>query len=213
MNRTPLPDFIRENLQFMRLAITLLVLSLVTGSALYFGGAAFLGYAEDKSAAASQRYASAREQYARAETEKEEIRLYLAPYQALAAAGKAGEEKRLEWIDALTRIREQHKLFPIGYTIASRRPYTLPTGPTTSALSLSASRMQLQFGLLHEGDLLTLLNNLQAESKGYFILDRCALDRTATDSAPQLMENLKGECTLDWISFQPATGEPSEPEE
>jgi hypothetical protein len=211
MSRLALAELVRENLAFMRLAITLLALSIVTGSVLYFGGLAFLNYAEDKAAVAGQRYAAAREQLARAETEKEEIRLYLAPYQALAAAGKAGEEKRLEWIDALTRIREQHKLFPIDYDIASRRPYTLHAGPPAPALSLSASRMHLQFGLLHEGDLLTLLNKLRTESKGYFVLDRCTLDRTAMDPIPQQTENLTGECTLDWISFQPTTSEPPEP--
>lgn len=211
MSRSDLADLVRENLAFMRLAIALLAASIVTGIALYFGGGAFLNNAENKAAVAGQRYATAREQLARAETEKEEIRLYLAPYQALAAAGKAGEEQRLEWIDALTRIREQHKLFPIDYDIASRRPYTLPDGPATPALSLSASRMQLRFGLLHEGDLPTLFNNLPTESKGYFVLDRCTLERTATDPVPQLGENLKGECTLDWISFKPADGTEAQP--
>lgn len=211
MKRLTLVELIRENLVFMRLAFTLLALSVITGSVLYFGGLAFLHYAENRSIAASQRHAAAQGQYARAEAEKEEIRLYLGPYQSLAATGKAGKEKRLEWIDALSRIRETYKLFPIRYDIAARRTYTLPAGPSTQALSLSASRMNLQFGLLHEGDLLTLLNGLRTANLGYFVLDRCSLNRVTNDPAPEVAENLAGECTLDWLSFKPADGEEANP--
>lgn len=207
MNRIALPELIQENLQFMRLAIALLGLSIVTGAVLYFGGAAFLKYAESQAASAGQRLAAARQQLARSEEEKEEIRLYLPAYQSLAA-GKAGEENRLEWIDALTRIREQHKLYPIDYDIASRRPYTLPAGPATDALILSASRMHLRFGLLHEGDLLTLLNGLRAEGRGFYVLDGCTVSRTGQTPIPQQAENLQGECALDWLSFQPSGSEP-----
>lgn len=211
MNRLGLPELIQENLAFMRLAITLLALSIVTGAGLYLGGAAFLKYAEGQSLTAKRRAMAAQQQLSRAGTEKEEIRLYLPAYQSLAMEGKTGEERRLEWIDALTRIREQNKLFPIDYDIASRRPYTLPAGPPANALNVSASRMDLRFGMLHEGDLLTLLNGLQAEGKGFYVLDRCTVNRNVTGSSPQYGQNLQGNCTLDWLSFQPSGNESPKP--
>lgn len=212
MSPIALPDIVRENLQFMRLAITLLALSIVTGAGLYFGSMSFLGYTAQRAAASAQRLETAQQQYAKAVTETEEIRDYLPTYRSLAATGRAGEEQRLEWIDALTRIREQHKLFPINYDIASRRPYNLPAGPSTDALTLSASRMELRFGLLHEGDLLTLLNGLRTEAKGFYVLDRCSLTRNNTaDPTPQQAENLQGECTLDWLSFQPVDSGEAKP--
>ncbi|MDP2785981.1 MAG: hypothetical protein Q8O38_15515 [Sulfurimicrobium sp.] len=209
MSRLTLSEMAGENLLMMRIALILLALSIVTGLGLHFGGSLFERRHQEQHAQAQQRLDAARQNRARTATEQENIRRYLAPYQALLAARQIGEERRLDWIDALGRSREQRKFFPMEYDIAARRPYTFTGLPSANALTISASRMNIKFSLLHEGDLFTLLNDLHTRKAGLFALDHCEITRNPQEKGKplQLAQNLVAECSLDWLSV----GAPSSP--
>lgn len=202
MSRLKLSEMARENLLIMRLTLILLALSIVTGLGLHFGGSLFERRQQERHAQAHQRLDAARQNRARTAAEQENIRRYLAPYQTLLAAKQIGEERRLDWIDALSRIREQRKFFPMEWDIASRRPYTFTGLPAANALKISASRMNIKFPLLHEGDLFTLLNDLRTRKAGLFVLDHCEIARNPQEKGKplQLAPNLAAECTLDWLT-------------
>ncbi len=209
MSRLKLSEMARENLLMMRIGLILLALSIVTGLGLHFGGALFERHRQEQHAQAQQRLDAARQNHARTAAEQENIRRYLAPYQALLAARQIGEERRLDWIDALGRSREQRKFFPLEYDIAARRPYTFTGLPSANALTISASRMSIKFPLLHEGDLFALLNDLRARKTGLFALDHCEITRNPQEKGKplQLAQNLVAECGLDWLTVSaPASG-------
>lgn len=209
MSRLTLSEMSRENLLIMRIALILLALSIMTGLGLHFGGTLFERHHQEQHAQAQQRLDAARQNHARTTAEQENIRRYLAPYQALLAARQIGEERRLDWIDALDHIREQRKFFPMEYDIASQRPYTFTGIPSANILKISASRMNIKFPLLHENDLFTLLNDLRTRKAGLFALDHCEITRNPQEKGkpPQLAQNLVAECSLDWLSV----GAPSSP--
>lgn len=209
MSRLKLSEMARENLPYVRIALILLALSILTGLGLYFGGALFEHRQQARHAQAQQRLDDARQKHARTTDEQENIRRYLAPYQALLANKLIGEERRLDWIDALGHSREQRKFFPLEYDIAARRPYTFTGLPSANALKISASRMNLKFPLLHENDLFTLLNDLRTRKAGLFVLDHCDITRNPQEKGKplQLAQNLVAECSLDWLSI----GVPSSP--
>lgn len=209
MSRLKLSEMARENLLIMRIALILLALSIITGLGLHFGGALFERHQQERHAQAQQRLDAARQNRARTAAEQENIRRYLVPYQALLAARLIGEERRLDWIDALGRSREQRKFFAIEYDIASRRPYPFTGLPAANALTVSASRMSIRFPLLHENDLFALLDDLRARKAGLFILDHCDIARNPQEKGKplQLAPNLAAECALDWLTVgAPAPG-------
>lgn len=209
MSRLALSEMARENLLIMRIALILLALSIITGLGLHFGGTLYEHRQQAHHAQAQQRLDAARQNRARTATEQENIRRYLAPYQTLLADKQIGEERRLDWIDTLGRIREQRKFFPMEYDIASRRPYTFTGLPSANTLKISASRMNIKFPLLHENDLFTLLNELHSRKAGLFALDHCDITRNPQEKGKplQFVPNLAVECGLDWLTVStPAPG-------
>lgn len=202
MSNLTLSEMTRKNLLSMRIALILLALSIITGLGLNFGGILFERRQQERHAQAQQRLDVARQNHASTAAEQENIHRYLAPYQTLLATKQIGEERRLDWIDALSRIREKRKFFPLEYDIASRRPYSFTELPAAKNLEISASRMNLKFSLLHEGDFLTLLSDLRAKKVGLFTLDHCDIARNLQEKGKplQVAPNLAVECTLDWLT-------------
>lgn len=201
---------VKENLHFMRIALALLGLSIITGVGLVLGGVAFEHHHQERYNQAKQQLDTARQNNLLASAKQQDINRYLSAYQSLLAGKQIGEERRLDWIDALGRIREQRKLFPMEYDIASRRPYTFTDLPSASALKIFASRMSIRLPLLHESDIFTLLDDLRAQSVGLFVLDHCNIARSAAakDSPPQLAQNLTAECAVDWLTVENASQSP-----
>jgi hypothetical protein len=216
MNRFTLSKEAKDNLHIMRIALILLILSIITGLGLHFGGDQFEHRQQVRHAQTKQRLETARQNRARTADEQENIRRYLAPYQTLLADKLIGEERRLDWIDALSRIRDQHKFFPLEWDIASQRPYTFTELPSASSLKISASRMNIKFSLLHEGDLITLTNELRTRKVGLFALDHCEMARNPQEEGNPLRiaPNFVAECALDWLTVDApspdATLSPSE---
>lgn len=202
MNCMTLSESARENLLYLRTALILLMLSIVTGLGLYFGGTLFKRHQQEHHEQAHQRLEATLQSRTRTAAEKENIGRYLAPYQTLLADKQIGEERRLDWIDALSRIREQRKFFPMEYEIASQRPYTFAGLPSANTLKISASRMNIKFPLLHENDIFTLIDDLRTRKAGLFVLDHCEIARNPQEKGKplQLAPNLAAECALDWLT-------------
>ena len=54
------------------------------------------------------------------------LRRYIGPYQQLERAGIIGEEKRLNWIDALRMANSDAQLYGVDYEVGSRCRTALP---------------------------------------------------------------------------------------
>ena len=145
------------------------------------------------------------------EGEKQEIRAYEPQFLALRQRGLIGEENRLAWIDAIRRSQEQRKLLPIGYDISAQQVLPVPTPMVMGQYRLRGSRMQLRLDLLHELDLLNLLDDLR--QAGYFAVQDCTLKRNGAAGAPAgATPSLSADCTRLWLTLGsvavPAQGQP-----
>lgn len=211
MIRIQLPKSIKENLQFLGMPLILLGLSIITGVGLFFGSMAYERRNLERYAEANQQLSTAHQNNTFARTRQENINRYLSVYQSLMAEKQINVERRQDWINTLSLIREQRKLFPVEYNLAARRPYKFTDIPSTGALNVFASRMDIRLPLLHEGDIVTLLEDLRAQKVGLFIVDHCNIirDPKANDTPPQLLQNLSAECAIDWITVEIAS--PSSP--
>lgn len=143
----------------------------------------------------------AHQHYQTSGMEKETIVKYLPRYQQLIDHGFIGEERRIEWVDDLRTIHQQNKLFGINYSIGAQEQYkpvfTLNTGPFT----LHRSIMKIELSMLHEGDLLTMIDALLARDATPFMPRDCVITRVVNSSKNKLAPNLMASCELNWITI------------
>lgn len=144
----------------------------------------------------------ARQKYQASGMEKETVVKYLPIYQKLISDGFIGEERRIEWVDALRTIHQQNKLFGIKYSIGMQEDYKPPFKFDVGQFTLHRSVMKLELSMLHEGDLLTMIEALDAQQTTPFIVRECEITRLATVNTTALAPNLLASCELDWLTIR-----------
>jgi hypothetical protein len=145
----------------------------------------------------------ARQKYLSSGQEREMIVKYLPMYQSLIARGFIGEEQRIEWIEKLRQIHLQNKLFSIEYHIGQQEKVTPSYLSNLGQFTLYQSTMKLNMSLLHEGDILTLLDGLQEQAAPYIVRE-CELVRpvSAKINTKVLASNVESSCELDWLTLR-----------
>jgi hypothetical protein len=145
----------------------------------------------------------ARQKFQSSGLEKETIIKYLPIYNKLLASGFVGEERRIEWIEALRQIHAQHKLFSIDYSIGLQESYNPSFLPNLGNFKLKRSVMNLKLDMLHEGDLLALLDGLHEQTTP-FIVRECEIKRPvgAVVNAKNMVPNMQVNCEIDWLTLR-----------
>ena len=142
---------------------------------------------------------------ARAAQEERESRDHIDLYQRLKDLRILGEERRLEWVEALARIRTARELVELRYQIDRQK--VLKTLPGKPALELHSSTLKVELALLHEGDLFGFLADLRASGNAYHSVRQCSIARTA-DAVPAapVAPRLRATCQIDLITLADAKG-------
>lgn len=184
-----------------------LALPLLACLALLGAGSALITWTEARSAAADRALAAARaersqakERLMRIAEEEREVKEKLEIYRRLKRIGILGEERRLEWADAMARIRTQRELPDLRYRVERQQPLkTVPGKPAN--VEFYASTMRVVLALLHEGDLLHFLSDLRASGNAYYAVRSCSLARTGQPVASSVLSpRLRAECEIDLIT-------------
>ncbi|MDP2248187.1 MAG: hypothetical protein Q8J65_08655 [Nitrosomonadales bacterium] len=152
--------------------------------------------------AQEQQLNQARQRYQSSGQEKETIAQFLPIYQRLISEGFIGEEKRIEWVDNLRTIHQQNKLFGINYTISVQEPYKPTFNLNPGTLSMYRSLMKLELAMLHEGDLITLMDELAARKITPFILRQCEMIKRPGATFDKFSPNMQANCELDWLTVR-----------
>ena len=142
----------------------------------------------------------ARTRLHRSGDEKDLIVRYLGSYQQLQKRGFAGDEQRINWLDALRTTNQQVDLFGVDYDIGSQKPYPFAAALNPGSIQLRQSVMKLRFRLLLEEDLLRFLDVLARQGTGIYTVDQCSLKRLDTRGVIRYQPNLAAECELAWIT-------------
>lgn len=187
-------------------AIIALVLAIALGVGLVFYTMQISQTSMAEKQAQESQLAQARQKFQSAGMEKSTINQYLPQYQALIKEGYIGEEKRIEWVDTLRNIHQQEKMFSIDYTIEKQEPYTPSFALNLGALKLRKSVMKINLNMLHEDDILTLIDSLKATKPSPFIVRSCVVTQNTPTIEQKLNANLTAECELDWLTLaEPAS--------
>ena len=152
-------------------------------------------------AAARAERSQARERLTRIAEEEKEVNDKLAVYRRLKSLHILGEEQRLEWADAMTRIRTSLELLDLRYLVDRQRLLSTIAGKP-AGVEFFASAMKVDIALLHEGDLLTFLRDLRDSGNAYYSVKRCSINRTGTaPTGTSIVPRLRAECEIDLITI------------
>ncbi len=145
---------------------------------------------------------------ARASEEQQELRDKISRFQALKDHGYIGPEQRLDWIEAVARIKAARRIIKLDYEFSPQRladSSLLPGGATAGGFEVMSSQMQLQLQLLHEGELLAFLADLRESVQALVKVRSCAIERVASGNTGRgNIAQLKADCTLEWITLREA---------
>ena len=136
----------------------------------------------------------------RIRSEEHQIREKAALFNTLKTRGVIGEEQRLEWVELLKEIRERHRLIELRYEISPQQPLEKLPGGT---LALHTSTMKLQLNLLHEEDLIRLLDDLRSQARALIQVKRCDVSRIPRSGPENTLQGyLQAECLIDWVTVR-----------
>lgn len=193
--------FTREELK--KLAIPVLI-----GLVLIGVGFGLIKLADDSLRAEQGRLTAARaertqnaERLTRIAEEEREVKEKLDVYQQLKRLNVLGEERRLEWADAITRIRAQRELLDLRFRVERQQLLTSAAGKPAN-VDFFASTMRVELALLHEEDLLRFLADLRASGNAYYSVKKCAVSRTGqAATGTSIIPRLRAECEIDLITI------------
>ena len=196
------------NLSFSREELKKLALPLLALVVLVAAGVGLIRLSEGSFNAAQTELASARatrsqntERLARIAEEEREVKEKIAVYQNLKSLNILGEERRLEWADALARIRSQRELLDMRYRVDRQRLLVSVPGKP-ARVDFHASTMHVELALLHEGDLLRFLTDLRNSGNAYYSVKKCTVTRTGAEATGvTIVPRLRADCDIDLITI------------
>src|SRR5207253_1221959 len=141
------------------------------------------------------------ERLARISEEEREVSEKIDVYQRLKQLNILGEERRLEWADAITRIRTQRELLDLRYAVDRQRLLSSAPGKPAN-VDFYASTMRVDLALLHEEDLVRFLADLRESGNAFYAVRKCALARTGQAvTGATMTPRLRADCEIDLVTI------------
>ena len=194
-------NFSSEELRKLAPALAILVALLAAGGGLIFWTQQEQRAAAQQIVASRTERAQARERLTRIAEEEKEVNDKLEVYRRLKSVHILGDEQRLEWADAMTRIRTTRELLDLRYTVERQRNLLSVAGKPAN-VDFFASTMKVDIALLHEGDLLAFLRDLRESGNAFYAIKRCQITRTGTAATgASIVPRLRADCDIDLITI------------
>jgi hypothetical protein len=86
--------------------------------------------------------------------------------------------------------------------MSPQQPVVTDPSLSMADMQLLASQITIRLGLLHEGDLINLLDDLKKQGMGLYVPQRCLISRREGTSAGGLQPSLDASCTLAWLTLK-----------
>ncbi len=194
-------NFSAEEFRKLVAPLAILVALLAAGAGLVYWTQHEQRAAEQQLAGARTERAQSRERLTRIAEEEKEVNDKLEVYRRLKSLRILGEEQRLEWADAMTRIRTSRELLDLRYIVERQRLLVSVPGKPAN-VDFHASNMKVDIALLHEGDLFGFLRDLRASGNAYYAVKRCTITRTGiAATGTSIVPRLRAECDIDLITI------------
>lgn len=177
------------------------LLLIAAGVALILQTRSVLAMSRQQFAAAQQERTQKRERLSRIAEEEREVNQKIQVYRQLKSLNIIGPERRLDWTDAIARIRVAREIIDVRYRVERQNMFSSIPGKPGS-VDFFASTMKVDLALLHELDLLRFLGDLRESGNAYYSVRRCAMTRTGqAATVASLAPRLAAECEIDLITI------------
>jgi hypothetical protein len=192
--------FTREELKRLMLPFAVALALLGAGAAFIWSAGGVLRTTQGELAAAQAERRQNNERLARISEEEREVSEKIDVYNRLKNLNILGEERRLEWADAITRIRTQRELLDLRYSVERQRLLSSAPGKPGN-VDFYASTMKVELALLHEEDLLRFLADLRQSGNAFYAVKKCALARTGQAvTGATMTPRLRADCEIDLVT-------------
>ena len=192
----------RMDLKRLRIPAAAVVVLATAGAACYIAAENYLRETQVQSTAAAGQRGEVQGRLARATEEEREIKQNLQQYQSLVARGIVGEENRLDWVDTITAIKNERRLFHVKYSVEPQQALDLPGVARGGDTEFVFSPLKLDIQLLHEEDLLNFIDDLAKRSKAHVLARSCAVSRAERGSGgTTLAPRLLATCAFDLVTI------------
>jgi len=200
-------NFTAAELRKLIIPVVVALLLIGAGAALIWSSNGSLVSANSAFSAAKKDRVQAKERLARISEEEREVKERIEVYRRLRDLHIIGKERRLDWADAIQRIRVQREMLDVRYRIEPQKVLISIQGKP-GKVDFNVSAMRLELALLHEGDLLGFLDDLRDAGNAYVSVRRCNITRSGSAASPAatptLTPRLRAECQVDLITVMDA---------
>lgn len=190
----------KRDLKMMRSSLTSLAVATLCSTALILFATQQSELAQQDWHLAQRQLRAAQTQFDNAKQDQDNVDSYLGEYTASLEQKLIGTETRLDWVENLEKLRAQKLVVGFRYSIEPQKLYAAQPAIASGNFDIHYSRMKLELELLHEGQLITFLDALRNQIKGWYHLERCEIKRNATEHSNNI--GLHAECDGGWITLQ-----------
>lgn len=147
------------------------------------------------------RFRDVSRKYLAVDEEERIIESHYPEFVRLYKAGILGREHRLSWVESLRNAADRIQLPTMNYRINSQTVYAPEFPIDLGAFDIYVSEMDLDLGLLHEGDLLSLFEALNEDAEGLYTVSRCEAKRVNEDiEFDSKRAAINAVCRLNWYT-------------
>lgn len=190
----------RSDFTLMQWSLLAISAAILLSAAFLYGSGQYAAQAQQERHNAQTRLDDARRQLTSAQEDKQNMAAYAEKYMMLANGGIIGDGQRLDWMEGLEKLRQQHLVDSFRYNIAPQKTH-VPLLPINSGVfDIQYSEMTMEFDLLHEGQLLNFFAALHQQVKGHYQLEGCTLKRR--DGNAESGGGLTATCRGGWITLK-----------
>lgn len=191
-------SFSQADLPYIKSSLTIFVLTLAIGGSAVMATQKYAANSQKAKLSAQQQLTDARNKLQAARSDQENMATYTQEYSAIQRREIIGEEQRLNLIEGLEALRKRNRVLDFKYAIAPQQPYKTPAGLDAGNFDIKLSAMTLQLELLHEGQFINFYDSLHRDMTGWFILNKCSMERNGGSNTAQL----KADCSGGWLTMK-----------
>lgn len=186
----------------LRPSLILFLTTLALSCGLWLGSNTYASSKQFKLVSIENQNRELSQQIRRIATEIETVTEHRQALETLANRGLFEHEHRLQWISVFKDQVTKLKLKIASYQIEPQTE-NKTWSMDLNHMRLYISKMNIHLEMLHEGDLLTLLQHLE-RSPGYFHVNSCDIKRNNQRFVLHASaQNLQAKCQLHWFTLVP----------
>ena len=191
---------------YLQRALLVFVATLLFVAGLASAAYVYMDAAQEKQHAAQRALKIWKNRVDKSRQDNSIIDAYESTYLKLVDRAVIGEEDRLSWYQAIQAISESRGMPSVKYSVSSQlRHHPAELARQFKGLELYRSTMTMDIRMAHEGDLFALLNALQHNAKGLFVVDKCNIENLGSDetgTARERLNTMKAYCELSWYTLR-----------